>query len=64
MMMSQFNAPARRSGGDIDVYTGLLFVAFLILAAGIGLLAMRNSDHSASSSTADDGGMIKLVQRR
>lgn len=60
--MSQFNAPARRSGGDIDVYTGLLFVAFLVLAAGIGLLAMRNIEHSGDGG--QDGGLIKLVERR
>ena len=57
--MSRFNAPARRSGGDIDVYTGLLFVAFLILAAGIGLLAMRNTEHSATTGQ-DDGGVYQI----
>ncbi len=29
--MSQFPGPVRRSGGEIDVYTGLLSVAFLVL---------------------------------
>ncbi len=45
--MSQFgNAPVRRSGGDLDVYTGLLCVAFLVLLAGVILLAKGNMDHS------------------
>ncbi|MCP3903268.1 MAG: hypothetical protein GY715_06480 [Planctomycetes bacterium] len=56
--MSQFNAPVRRGGG-IDVYTGLMFVAFLVLAAGVGLLAMRNMDHSAVGTQS--GGPIKLI---
>ncbi len=45
--MSQFNAPVRRSGGGLDVYTGLLFVAFLVLAAGVTMLSLRNVEHSA-----------------
>ena len=62
--MSQFNTPiARRSGGDLDVYTGLLVVAFLLLAAGVGYMAMTNMAHSSSSATANDGGMFKLVQK-
>ena len=58
--MSQFNAPARRSGGDLDVYSGLLCVAFLVLAVGVAMLAMKNMDHSASES--DPGGPFKLVR--
>ncbi len=58
--MSQFNAPARRSGGDLDVYSGLLCVAFLVLAVGVALLALQNMEHSASES--DPGGPFKLVR--
>ena len=62
--MSQFNAPvARRSGGDLDVFSGLLAVAFLVLAAGVVYMAMANIKHSASSPGANDGGMFKLVQK-
>lgn len=58
--MSQFQSHTpRRTGGDIDVYTGLLAVATLVVAAGIFLLAMRNIDHSAVSGR--DGGVITLV---
>lgn len=57
--MSQFNAPARRSGGDINVYTGLLVVAFLILGVGVFMLATRNMEHSASNG---DGSPFKLVE--
>ena len=57
--MSQFNAPIRRSG-DIDVYTGLLCVAFLVIVSGIVLLALRNVEHSRVGTQA--GGMFKLVQ--
>ena len=56
--MSQFNAPVRRGGG-VDVYTGLLFVAFLVLAAGVGLLVMKNIEHSADGN--EPGGPIKLI---
>lgn len=62
--MSQFNAPvARRSGGDLDVYTGILGVAALLLIAGVVYMAMTNIAHSASSANANDGGMFKLVQK-
>jgi hypothetical protein len=60
--MSQFNAPVRRSGGGIDVYTGLMFVAFVVLAAGVGLLAMRNLEHSKDGNA--EGGVLKLIESR
>ena len=58
--MSQYNAPIRRTGGDIDVYTGILCAAFLVLLAGVILMAVRNTEHSAVDNQA--GGPIKLVQ--
>jgi hypothetical protein len=61
-MMSQFNAPIRRSDSGLNVYTGLLFVAFLVLVGGVGLLAMRNMEHSKVGN--DPGGIVKLVQSR
>jgi hypothetical protein len=60
--MSQFNAPVRRAGGDLDVYTGLLAVAFLVLAAGVFMLARNNAHHSGERS--GEGGMLKLVEQR
>ncbi|MBT8485343.1 MAG: hypothetical protein HKO59_11420 [Phycisphaerales bacterium] len=57
--MSQFNMPARRSGGSLDVYTGLLFVAFLVLVGGLALLAKRNIEHSGTGTTP--GGVIKMI---
>lgn len=61
--MTQFNTPvARRSGGDLDVYTGLLVVALVILVAGVAYMAMTNIKHSSSSANANDGGVLKLVQ--
>jgi len=46
--MSQLQAPqVRRRGGDLNVYTGLLFVATVVLAVGVAILFMTNSDHSA-----------------
>lgn len=59
--MTQFNAPTpRRSDGDIDVYTGLLAAAMLVLAAGVFLVTTANMKHSASPGQ-DDGGMFKIV---
>ncbi|RPG16295.1 MAG: hypothetical protein CBB69_008780 [Phycisphaera sp. TMED9] len=40
--MSSMTAPVRRSGGDLDVYTGLLFAAFIVLTAGVISMAMAN----------------------
>jgi len=60
-MMSQFNAPVRRTGGGLNVYTGLLFVALVVLAAGVALLAVRNLEHSDDGS---GGGVLRLVQSR
>ena len=57
--MSQFTGPVRRSGGDIDVYTGLLTVALLVLAAGVFLLVKRNIEHSAVDGR--NGGVITLI---
>ena len=59
--MSQFNAPIRRSGGGPDVFTGLLCVAFLVLAAGIFLMVRKNSEHSAFMDDRDithEGGAV------
>ena len=58
--MSQFNAPVRRAGGGIDVYTGLLAAAFIILAAGVTLMALRNIEHSGAGPNSQ-GGVITLV---
>ena len=60
--MSQFNAPVRRSGGGLDVYTGLLLIAFLILAGGVAVLAKRNIEHSDTSGRGE-GGVITLIGR-
>ena len=60
--MTQFNAPVVRRSGDLDVYTGLLVVAFLVLAAGVGYLAMANIKHSSDPNT-ENGSMFKLVQK-
>jgi len=43
-------APIRRSGGDLDVYTGLLFAAFLVLTAGLVSVAMANSSQVEAST--------------
>ncbi len=59
--MSQYNAPMRRAGGGLDVYTGLLFVAVLVLLAGVALLEPRNIEHSKVGN--DSGGMLKLIER-
>lgn len=32
----------RRAGGDLDVYTGLLLAAFLVLLAGVASLYVAN----------------------
>ena len=41
--MSTMSATVRRSGGDLDVYTGHLLAAFLVLLAGVVSLGMDNS---------------------
>jgi len=63
--MTQFNTPMpRRTGGDLDVYTGLLCAAFLVLAVGVFLMATTNIKHSASGPGKDDGEMFKLVSKK
>ncbi len=56
--MSQFNTQTRRAGGEINVYTGLLAVAMLVLLAGIVLIGMRNIEQSGQDGM---GGMFHLV---
>ena len=53
--MSQFDASVRRKGGDLNVYTGLLSVAVILLAS-------RNAEHSGSDGSS--GGMFKLIDSR
>ncbi len=57
--MSQFDGQVRRRGGDLNVYTGLLCVATIVLLAGVILLATRNLEHSGEGTSP--GGMFKLV---
>jgi hypothetical protein len=57
--MSQFNAPVRRSGGGLDVYTGLLLVATVVLIAGIAWVVKVNIEHSADGGSG--GGPFKIV---
>jgi hypothetical protein len=62
LSMSQLGTqPIARSAGGLDVYTGLLAVACLMLAAGIVLLAAANMSHSETREGANDGGMLTLV---
>lgn len=59
--MSQINAPVRRASGGLDVYTGLLGVALIVLAAGVFLMATKNIEHSAADARSD-GGVFQLVE--
>ena len=54
--------PIRRSGGNLDIYTGLLLASLLVLAAGVLLMARKNSDHS-NSGRGGSGSMFKLVDK-
>ena len=58
--MSQFQSSVRRTSGDLDVYTGLLCVAFLVLLAGAILMATKNMDHSRVGN--DPGTPFELVE--
>jgi hypothetical protein len=53
--MSQMNSSIRRAGGDMDVYTGLLAAAAVVLALGVIALVLGNSDHAKSSRSPDAG---------
>jgi hypothetical protein len=60
--MTQLKTPSiRRAGGSLDVYTGLMLAALLVLAAGTFLLARKNMEHSAAGR--EDGSVFKLVQQ-
>jgi hypothetical protein len=62
--MTQFTTTIpRRASGELDVYTGLLCAAFLVLAAGAFLLASKNIQHSESRPNAGDGGIFTLVPK-
>ncbi|MBL9149152.1 MAG: hypothetical protein JNM94_10715 [Phycisphaerae bacterium] len=61
--MSQLNTPIRRAGGEIDVYTALLFAATIVLLGGVVWIALANMQHSKSSEN-DAGGPFKLVETR
>ncbi len=57
--MTQFNAPIRRRGGEIDVYTGILCAAVLVMLAGVVFLATANIEHSSTDGAS--GSMFKLI---
>ena len=57
--MSQFGTPSRR-GGDLDVFTGLLAGALIVLLAGVVMLALQNIEHS--SVDGQPGGILTLVE--
>lgn len=59
--MAKQQQPVRRSG-EIDVYTGLLCAAFLVMAVGAALLALNNIEHSTDGR--ESGGILKLVDQR
>jgi len=59
--MSQFSGgQVRRKSGELNVYTGLLLVATIVLAAGVTLLAMENIAHSEHEGSP--GGVLTLVE--
>lgn len=61
--MTQFTTSTpRRTGGDLDVYTGLLCAAFLVLTAGVVLLAGQNIKHSKDGN--NEGGVLTMVKAR
>lgn len=61
--MSQIRTPSiRRSGGALDVYTALLLAAFIVLSAGVVLVALKNIDHSTVKN--QNGSIFKLVDKR
>ncbi len=60
--MSQFDAAVRRKGGELNVYTGLLSVAVIVLVAGVILMASQNIEHSIEGNSP--GGMFKLIGSR
>lgn len=60
--MSQFNVPVKRTGGGVNVYTGLLAAAFIVLAVGVAMLIMRNMEHSKDGTK--EGGILTLVDSR
>lgn len=49
-------------GGELNVYTGVLLAAFLVLGAGAALLAKTNMD--AVAGTADDGNPFAVMPER
>ena len=59
--MSQFNVPVRRAGGGPDVYTCLLLVATVLLAAAVANVAMVNIKHSDPSG-GGGGQVTKILQ--
>ena len=55
--------PARAgSGGELNVYTGVLLAAMLVLGAGGAMIAMTNME--AVAGTADDGNPFAVMSAR
>lgn len=50
------------SGGELNVYTGVLLAAMLVLGTGAAMIAMTNMD--AVAGTADDGNPFAVMSGR
>ncbi len=58
--MSQMQtSQVRRRSGELDVYTGLLLVATIVLAVGATILFLNNTEHSADND--QQGGAFKVL---
>ena len=50
------------SGGELNVYTGVLLAAMLVLGAGAAMIAKTNMD--AVAGTADEGNPLAVMSGR
>jgi hypothetical protein len=55
-------SPSRGGGGELNVYTGVLLAALIVLGAGAAMIAMTNMDAVAGS--ADDGNPFAVMSGR
>ena len=55
-------AKSLSSGGELNVYTGVLLAALLVLGTGAAMIAMTNLD--AVAGTGDDGNPFAVMSGR
>ena len=61
--MTQFDTPTVTKSASLDVFTGLLLVATILLAGGVAWMVLVNTEHSKLTDRSDGGPIVLIDQQ-